>query len=62
MRAYKVQYLCGLVFHVAILVRFLFVINIVCQMCKSFDRKKKDIALTIFSVLHYNIIQYNRKV
>ena len=41
MIAHKVQCLCCLVFHIVFLVTFLFVIHVVCKMCKSFDRKKK---------------------
>ena len=44
MIAHKVQCLCCLVFHIIVLVMFLFVIHVVCKICKLFDRKKKAVS------------------
>ena len=39
MIALKVQCLCCLVFRIVVLVIFLFVVHVVCKMCKSFRKK-----------------------
>ena len=51
--AYEVQYLCSLVFHIIVLVIFLFVIHVVCKMCKSFDKKEKELKVKIVQIKQF---------
>ena len=50
----KVQCLCCLVFHIVFLVVYLFVIHVVCKICKSFDRKKKFCVVLVLEKYFYS--------